>query len=269
MQIQYFKPSGFLSQYIKYYWTLETDKADGDLTERVVPTGNVELMFHFKNSFRVKHCDTSVTQQPQNFISGISSTYSDVTTCGDAGMIAVTFYPFGACNFFRLPMHELAERKICLDDLCSADFRIIEQQLGEKRLLHEKIKIIEKFLLRRFFPVDKNDIGLLKAAISLIEHTRGQIYSNKLSEKLSISTKNLERKFSCLLGKSPKQFAKIVRFQHVLCGLSNYSADNLTHFAFDNGYYDQAHFIKDFKSFTGYTPGEYFSSPACVSDYFG
>jgi AraC-like DNA-binding protein len=75
-------------------------------------------------------------------------------------------------------------------------------------------------------------------------------------------------KFSSYLGKTPKQFIRIVRFQSVIQNLSCAGPKDLTRFTYDNGYFDQAHFIKDFKNLSGYTPKEFLALGPCHADYF-
>jgi AraC-like DNA-binding protein len=81
-----------------------------------------------------------------------------------------------------------------------------------------------------------------------------------------LSGKTLERKFACLVGKTPKQYARIVRFTEVIKGFSSMNDPLLTTHAYENGYFDQAHFVKDFKALSGYTPKEFLSRYPCHSD---
>ena len=73
-----------------------------------------------------------------------------------------------------------------------------------------------------------------------------------------MTNKTLERKFAKYIGKTPKQFIKLIRFQHILSELQHTSYNNLSVFAYENGYYDQAHFIRDFKTYAGLTPKAFY-----------
>jgi AraC-like DNA-binding protein len=267
MRFLYIKPTGILSQYIRHYWILEADESEGEVSERVIPTGNIELMFHYKKPFIVKS-KGEVREQPRVIISGISSNYSDVTTRGESGVIAVKFFPYGACNFFNFPLHEIENLSINLNDVYSGHIRLVEEQIQEAKTLNERIFIVEKFLLEFFTPVYNDDILFIKRGVSLINQYKGQINPTHLSSLLAITGKSLERKFSAFLGKTPKQFIKIIRFQEVIRSLSYTGKKSLTEVAYENGYYDQSHFIKDFKSLSGYTPGEFLGLGPCHSDYF-
>lgn len=268
MKFHFFQPSGVLANFIRHYWVLEASASEGPICERVIPTGNIELMFHYGKPFHVRENDSLVSEQPRSFLSGISSSYADVTTTGDTGVIAVTFYPYGACNFFRFPLQEVENTNVSLTDIFSGQFRYTEEKIGNVATLKEKIDVVEQFLLQCLTPVPNHDISFLKYSVSVIDQHRGLITPAELSESLYVSSKSLERKFSLLLGKTPKQFLKIVRFQGIIRSLSRNSDVLLTELAYRNGYFDQAHFIKDFKALSGYTPREFISMCPCRSDYF-
>jgi AraC-like DNA-binding protein len=269
MRFQIIQPSGILARFIKYYWVMEKSPFEGDVCERVIPTGNIDLMFHYRNCFNVKRNDNSTFKQANSFISGISNSYADVTTNGETGMICVTFLPYGACHFFNFPLIEIENENVNLDCIFGNEPKEIEEQLCGAQSLTERVSIIENFLISKLNPTVKRDWILIKSGIELINQSKGQISAVTLSEKLCVTSKTLERKFSAMVGKTPKQFIKIVRFQNILNMFSASTELILTEMAYMNGYFDQAHFIKDFKSFSGLTPKDYYTNHQCQSDYFG
>lgn len=269
MRFQIINPTGELAQFIKYYWVMEKSSLEGDVCERVIPTGNIELMFHYKNTFKTKRSDNTTFIQENTFISGISSSYADVTTNGETGMICVTFNPFGACNFFNFPLFEIEDQKISLDCIIGSKTKEVYEQICEAQSINKKISVIEHFLQSNFRETVKSDALIIKTGIELINKSKGQINSTTLSEKMSVTSKNLERKFSAMVGKTPKQFMKIVRFQNILNSYSRNNGRSFTQMAYENGYFDQAHFIKDFKSFSGLSPKEYFKNHQCQQNYSG
>jgi len=266
MRIEIVKPSGFLAQYIKYYWVLESDLNDGAVSERVIPTGNVELMFHYRKPFLMSKNGTE-RLQPQSIITGVSSNYADVVTQGESGVIAVTFFPHGACNFFKFPLSELENQSISLSDLFANEVAAVEELLQSTTSLAGRIGVVERFLLKRFNPIGTSALQFIKQGVDLINQSGGQITASKLSDKLYVSPKSLERKFTSLLGKSPKQFIRIVRFNEVVRSISAPSNAFLTQQAYKNGYFDQSHFIHDFKALSGYTPKEFIAKCVCDSPF--
>lgn len=131
----------------------------------------------------------------------------------------------------------------------------------------ERIKIIETFLLKKL--ADKRIID--KIVISTIEtifNTNGQFSVNEFSKSNNINRRQLARKFSSAIGLSPKQLAKTIRIQATLKVLLNEQITSLTDLAYENEYFDQAHFIKEFKEFTGLTPKEFFGDDLKMSLIF-
>ena len=267
MHYQFITPSPILAPFIKHYWMLETDEWEGNVSERVVPTGNLQLMFHYRKPFTMTFPGQQTYVQPQSFVSGISSRFMDATTQGSSGVIALEFQPYGACNFFGFPLNELENRSVHLADIFAGEVRFIEEQIGECTDAQSRINIIEKFLVEKLNPINDRDFNLVKSAVEVIMHSHGQIQSNRLAGKLAVTPKNLERKFASLVGKSPKQFARIVRFQEVMNGLATRQSKYLTEYAFNNGYFDQSHFIHEFKTFSGYTPREFVKLCPCRDDW--
>lgn len=236
---------------------MESDIRDADVTERVIPTENIQLMFHYRNPFVVRQSDDSAIKQPRSIISGLNDTFSDVSTHGETGVAFVSFYPAGACHFFNFPLSEVENQSIDMFDVLGNEIRTIEEILYFTRTIAEKISVIENFLRKRYFSIPSYDNLLIQKGIEIIKNQKGQANAASVSDCLSISAKTLERKFSHYLGKTTKKVIKLTRFQEVLHGLSCHKEHRLTDYAYNNGYFDQSHFIHDFKSYTGYTPKEF------------
>jgi AraC-like DNA-binding protein len=257
MFIRYFQPSGFLKNYIKHYCFMEISACEGDVMERVIPTRHMQLMFHYRQPFAGVQSDKSLIVQPRTVVSGLSSTFSDVTTQGEAGVVFVTFYPAGACHFFKFPLHDLEDKSIDMADVAGNSIRETEEKLFEKHTPEERIEVIEAFLRDRFNPVPQYDYDLIRAGVGLIHDQGGKISSLQLAGKLCVTPRSLERKFAEYVGKSPKQFIRLIRFEKIITDFSQYKNINLTGYAYQNGYFDQSHFIRDFKMLSGLTPREY------------
>lgn len=236
---------------------METEASEGNIVERVIPTENVQLMFHYRNPFVVVQGETIAKHQPRTIISGLSNSYSDVSTFGQAGVVFVQFQPAGACHFFRFPLSEIENQSFDLSDVFNAEIKQIEEKLFESKTIQEKVFLIESFLMSKFSPIPQYDQLLVDKGIQLIKQSRGQITANSLAEKLTSTPKSVERKFSNHLGKTPKQYIKLIRFQETLKDFSTHKHSSLTEYAYCNGYFDQAHFIRDFKTYSGYTPKEF------------
>lgn len=99
------------------------------------------------------------------------------------------------------------------------------------------------------------DLSLITEAVDIIEKSEDNIEISKLSRELGVTDRTLRNHFYDYVGCSPKEYIKIVKLKRIACQLAN-QEDSLTEIAFDNQYFDQAHFIKELKDITGFTPGE-------------
>lgn len=260
MRFQFVSPSGLLRNYISHYSLMETDSSESCIKERVIPVESFQLMFHYRHPFAVCRSDGTLSRQPRSVISGLSSTYSDVTTLGESGVIFVAFKPAGACHFFRFPLLEIEDKSIGLADIFNREVNQAEKQIYNAKTTEERISVVERFLLDRYSPISVYDEALIDNSIRLIQESNGQITAAGLAQRLSVTSKTLERKFAAYIGKTPGQYGKLIRFRRILAGFDDYKKLSLTEHAFMNGYFDQAHFIHDFKKYSGYTPREFLAA---------
>jgi methylphosphotriester-DNA--protein-cysteine methyltransferase len=127
--------------------------------------------------------------------------------------------------------------------------------LAEVKTNAQRITTIERFLISRMTGTEPDKLVL--AALSYIHKSKGNIRIKQLMEQLHISQSPLEKRFRQAVGASPKKFASIVRLRNVI---QQYSpTGSLTELGYEAGFYDQAHFVKEFKTFTGDTPEKFFS----------
>lgn len=257
MHIQILQPTGILKGFIRHYCLMEITASEAKLQERVIPIENIQLMFHYKKPFAVCRPDQTFLQQPYTILSGLANTFSDVTTQGESGVIFVEFLPAGACPFFKFPMSELENKSIDLTDALGQEVRQVEEQLYNASTVNDKISLVEQFLLKNFSPIALHDYLLVQKGIKIIMKHGGQIPAAALASSLAVSAKTLERKFAAYVGKTPRQFGKLIRFRKILADFSMVKNINLTEYAYRNGYFDQSHFIRDFKMYSGYTPKEF------------
>ena len=269
MNFQIINPSEILSKYIKHYWMLETSANEGVIKERVIPTGNIDLIFHYAKTLIVQKPNGTEYQQAPFLLSGQNSSYVDVVSSDKIGMIAVVFYPHTAGLFFNFPLNIIENQSVCLRELLKEKVELLEEKIAMANNLQSRVEAIENFLFYCLHDNANKQLELIVGALKIINQYRGQINSTQLANNLGISKKQLERKFANQIGKSPKKFIKIVRFQSVLDRAKNMNEEKLSTLAYDNGYFDQAHFIHDFKSHTGYTPKEFFKLYDGGSDYYG
>lgn len=214
------QPSIVLAPYVKHYWLLESD--DVVHSQRIIPTGNIELCFH-KGSLMKRDGELI----PVTSLSGQSLSFVDLVPTGAVNMIAVVFHPFGARAFFNLPIYELSGLIASADDMNMYSLKELED-----KILHEAddnvcIRLIESFLISRLHPFKEYNYRRMVAAINTINLSDGELSVSRLAETVALSRKQFQRIFNEHVGTTPKEFMRIIRFHKALYMLQNNPDMNL------------------------------------------
>jgi AraC-like DNA-binding protein len=184
-------------------------------------------------------------------ISGIADQLKWFANSANTKSILIYFTELGLAHFSACPAHELFNRHVPLEDLFDKQkVQDVKQRLAEATTDQQRIGIVEQFLLAHLKDIQPDQ--LILAAIQLIHQSRGAIQISELNRRLMISQSPLEKRFRKLVGTTPKKFASIVRFNAILKQLSG--PQSLLDICFEHTYFDQAHFSKNFKVYTGESP---------------
>lgn len=256
-------PSVILAPYIKHYWILEVETYRS-ISERVIPTGYVNLVFHKADRM---FSSSEKSLQPQSFICGQNPDFTDLTTEGKVYMIVVVFQPYGASAFFDIPIDEFYGQCVSVNDIENKHLSELEERIQNTDNNNQCINLIEQYLIKKLYSLEDYQYKRIVSTIHLINN-QTQINITNLADKACLSTKQFNRIFKQYVGTSPKEFSRIVRFQRSLYTLQIKPTTSLTDLSYHCGYYDQSHLIREFKSFSGYNPSEYLSVCAPYSDYF-
>jgi AraC-like DNA-binding protein len=191
----------------------------------------------------------------------------DIEPSGTTGIFATRFYPEGFSPFATIPVTKMENKAVSLETLFGVDGVNLEKAILNAETSGNRINIIETFLLKRLISPESVD-RVTKSSVELIMNLNGQLSVDELSVDVKINRRQLERKFSSIIGLSPKQLSKIIRLQSTLKMMAANQFTSLTAVAYEGDYYDQAHFIKDFKEFTGMSPKNFYSSNLKMSSLF-
>lgn len=263
------KPSELLSPYISQYWIIENCIPKGKShIQRIVPSGLMELSFYLGDRPKVLN---SKSELPENtLLSGQRNTHYDLLISGKLSIFSVTFKPQGVRMFFNLPLIELFNQNIPLCFIEKEAVQKVENDLLQSLNFGDKIKATEEYLLRQLQKngYDQNE-RRIKDSIRIINQSKGVISVEELASRACLSEKQYSRIIKDYVGISPKQFLRIIRFQHAIYKKQNKPNISLTNLAYDCGYFDQSHMISDFKDLSGKAPKQFFSDcEKPYSDYF-
>jgi AraC-like DNA-binding protein len=188
-------------------------------------------------------------------ITGLLNGYRLFENVPETRTVLVVFKETGLAAFMRQPVHELYNMSLSLEHFFSRqEINDTEERLAEATSDWERIIIVEKFLIGELLPFEPDP--LVAAALSAIYHSGGAIRISKLAAELHTSQSPLEKRFRRQVGSSPKKFAGIVRIRKLIAALDQ-GQGHLDGTDYLEVFYDQAHFIKDFKRFTSMTPEEF------------
>lgn len=245
-----FIPIDKLKPYIKYFAVSE------DTVERsykVFPSTGLVIGFQYSGRLNVVKHDSETTLATSG-ITGISDSFKVFKNSAATGTVLVYFTEAGLTHFTSRPACEIFNQSVPLDDLFDkSKVSETEERLGLVKTDRQRIHIVERFLLSQLKDVDNDK--LILEAIKLIYQSKGAIKIKELNEKLFISQRPLEERFKKIVGTTPKKFTSIVRFNTVLNQLEHIRS--LTEICYENNFFDQAHFIKDFRQYTGDTPEKF------------
>jgi methylphosphotriester-DNA--protein-cysteine methyltransferase len=136
----------------------------------------------------------------------------------------------------------------------------IRERLYAMPTLKERFALLEELLLARLsdgLAKHSQDFQTIQYALAQLSQRHGALSIKTLSDTIGISQNHLTTQFKKLVGGTPKEIARLYRFQHVLQSIDPLNPVDWTRVAHQALYYDQSHFNKDFTAFTGHTPTEY------------
>jgi AraC-like DNA-binding protein len=248
MNYQVIAPPPSLRKYVRYCWTLEhqTD----DLSQKsftVMCNGLPGLIFQRNPSV---FAGFEGEQLPQLFVFGQARKHGQLQSGGSFHTMGVAFQPTALKSVFGLNSQELTDQNICISQLTKT---ALSEQLLHCRSVQEQVACLFTFLEMQTHQHqdDNKKLGYAVAALQ-----QGKSLST-IQHQVHLSSRSLERLFLAHIGITPILYARICRFQTSLELLRNGCFRSLTDIAHSMGYFDQSHFIRDFKLFSGVSPGIY------------
>ena len=259
MNYHIFKPPEMLSHVVVHYWTLEGNVAiDQTYIHRTLANFCPELIFHYGGRFDEL---TDNNRIEKTFITGIHGQTDQIrrfTAKKSYGIFSVLLQPYAIPLLFGISSTEIKNELIDLALLIGQDGKDITEQMMLAKNNIQRLQLINCFLEKRVREFKRPEIV---KAVQKMYKLKGIVNVKNIADQSSFSQRQFERNFKEQTGFSPKSFSRLVRFKSLI---HNHKKENstLTRAAYEYGYYDQAHFIQDFKQFSGYNPNAYFSGKA-------
>jgi len=268
MIYQTFEPSSSLSSFIKCYWTLDSEDGEEALEKQtIVPDGCMEMIFHHRQHYKQLTMDEGWIIQPKCFVFGQLTRPLEIMPTGKTGIFSVRFHPNGFLPFASIPIREMENKAVTLERIFGQDVLALEDKMMQAESAEQRMTLVEDFLLEKL--TDQNTIHkIIDATIETMMESKGRLPVDEVAKMVKINRRQLERKFSEAIGLSPKQLSKTIRLQETIKSLYSKKYSNLTDLAYQGEFFDQAHFIKDFKELTGLTPKEFYGNSLEMTMHF-
>ena len=243
MNYRQYQPSEPAARFVACYWTLEETPGAVRAVQRIVPDGCPEMILNLGEPFE-SFQDQVWEPQPARFFAGQLTGPMFVRPCGAATIIGVRFHPDGASRAFGIPLGELTDTVVALDELAPALARELKRIEST-----QQIAALDEIFASLNGPADR----VVSASLAAIMRASGAIDIEDVAAHAGLSRRQLERRFTAQVGMPPKLFCRIRRFQRVFQAIEG-SRARWADTAIECGYYDQAHLIRDFRDFAGEPP---------------
>jgi AraC-like DNA-binding protein len=253
MRFQNIEPHPLLKGYIEKMWVFESSgRMPVNDLKLVVPNGNIKLTVAFRNGIVVAMNGQLFASKEQ----GISLTglvdvpvILDVDEDVATGTLCAEFNPQGAYRFFRIPLNDIKNQIHPLKDILGTVAKQLEEQISNAEDVESKAALLQQFLLKQFLLQEEDSI--FEYSVGKIISSKGKITIKELEKKTGYSSRWLNMKFTDKLGISPKNLSTIIRFKQYYNAVANNDELSFLKNDFYDFYYDQSHFMKEFRRFTG------------------
>lgn len=217
--------------------------------------GCAELLFVYRGSFLEAGVDPKTATIPSGFYAQ-SDRFRDFVSYAPFGIFGVYVYPSLFPVLSSLPSYEANRRILTFEEILGRTGVLWEERVCSAEDDLERIRIVTEFIRRAVSEKETLKTLRMGAAARTVSDRSGNLPIDDLVSGFSRSSRQFERDFKEIVGFSPKFYSRLARFQSVL-ELGN--RRTLTELAQNSGYYDQSHFIREFREFSGYLPKDFFS----------
>lgn len=271
MILQLHSPAFPLNRYIEQFVYYEGIDVAHSL-DRFLPDGNTEIIINLTEHPQSIH-DNETLKEIQvcrhAWVSGVRTKPITIPSGKRSRMLIVAFKKGGAHPFYPFPMTEITNWVADADLIFGNPFYRLREQLLHAPSIEIMFLLMEQFLIQRGGDALHADAAskCVAYAVSNIVNRPDASGSQILSDAIGYSQKHFIDLFKGQVGVTPKQYLKIMRFQKAIQEIEKGGFVNWNQIALESGFYDQAHFINDFKSFSGFTPGEYVNRKTDMLNY--
>lgn len=253
MIVERFLPAPILAPHIREFMVIESEQ---EFDNTLIPDVSIVLSFRFRGVVLSVDSDRE-DAFPSIVLSGLRKTVRHIRYAGGSANFLVIFREGGIAAFSRIGAHELFGLSVSADNFFpGTQLAGIAEKLAAAATNNERAEIVNAYLTAKLAG-PKPDPEIDKA-IQWIKTQSGIVRIRDLASDLYISQDAFEKRFRMRIGATPRQYASVIRLRHLIKKYPSLSS--LTEASYEAGYFDQSHFIKDFRIFTGQSPSDFFKT---------
>jgi AraC-like DNA-binding protein len=255
MEPTVYRPQGALARFVEYFWTFEWRQGEAGQPLKMFATGVSGILFQHHDGRPALGSTAQghpVAQGgcPTSFVYGKRTRPSQTFAKGPFGLTGVVFKPQGLSTLLNSHPMQFNDGSVELNEFSRDN---ISEQLLEARSHQERVARLSGFLRAQVDGSGPEDV-LVAESLWLIQKGIRSIRVPHVLKCLKVSERQFERRFVRAIGVSPHQYIRIVRFREAMRLMKANRFERLSDVAYDLGYVDQSHFIKDVRAFSGYAP---------------
>jgi AraC-like DNA-binding protein len=266
MHVHPFKPHPDLRAFVNRFAIIQAEGVEVRPPERFHPTFHAGLVFNLHPDYSIQPQLLNEVPLPLQALLGATTRFADYVYPPHLDLLVVRLQPTGLYHLLGRSVEGFTNQ---VSDLNSSNLSGIQGLYEELRSIHlaeQRIKLLEEYLLGQFTQ-HATLPGPVEAAINYIHQCKGVVSIEEITRRVNSSRRNLVRLFHERVGMSPKTFLRIFRFNGVVQTIKARPESTFQDVFYLYGYYDQSHFIRDFKELLGQLPSQFVSEQRTLVDY--
>lgn len=237
-------PCESLASHVVCYWTMDFHAENKNQLHRILPDGCIDIIVDRQSTSSWKAA----------FIEGLMTRFEVLSLSKSQSLFGIRFYPEPAHSILKFPASTFIGQHVFLEDIWGMEGLFMVEEILSTQVVSKIIEMVERKLNHLLALNNTSTNSLVLQSMQYIYAFKGNISTLDLAEKLHFTERHMRRIFDRELGLSPKEMLGIVRFQSILQELYSGTSTSFTDIALKYGYYDQSHFIKNFKRYYGILP---------------
>lgn len=247
-------PHTALKPFIQTYIFLSVGPSGAPMVLDLCPLGHCVLSFVLDGKHFIHNASLGKDYNIRFNFTGQLSKYHQLHTTA-ASMVYVVFKPYGVYRLLGIPQHLLADDCTAMSDMLNSSINDLCKQMEDKaEQPHAVITLLEEWLLKQWKKNDRLNIDRIAFACNEVSRYAGTMTIKKICGITNMSKSSLENYFKEQVGLTPKMYSRVIRFNEIHKLISNAPDQDWQEIVYKYGYFDQAHFIREFKHFFGYSP---------------